>query len=315
MSGGFQTAVNDQPAIGVAGDFADTNPIFTVPFGAGGAVAGPNGCIVGRFAWAVPPIDADGAPASVNNSGAGPVTGFIHREQQGLITVYLEDASMTVPQGFQVAVCNGGDFLVKNDGTTAAQVGMKAYANFADGKVTFAATGSPATGGTSTASTIAEETASVTGSISGDILTVTAVGSGTLYPGSALSGSNVPSGLLLGQQISGTAGGIGTYYVSQSGLTVAATTITAEYGLLTIGGTVAGTFAVGDVISGTNVTAGSTITAAISGTGGAGTYVTQYQTTSSTAIDVAATNVETKWYAMSQGNPGELVKISDHPTG
>jgi hypothetical protein len=54
---------------------------------------------------------------------------------------------------------------------------------------------------------------------------------------------------------------------------------------LTVGGTVTGTFAVGMVLSGTGVTAGTTITALGTGTGGAGTYtVSASQTVSATSI-------------------------------
>ena len=54
---------------------------------------------------------------------------------------------------------------------------------------------------------------------------------------------------------------------------------------LTVGGTVTGTFAVGMVLSGTGVTAGTTITALGTGTGGAGTYtVSASQTVSTTSI-------------------------------
>ena len=54
---------------------------------------------------------------------------------------------------------------------------------------------------------------------------------------------------------------------------------------LTVGGTITGTFAVGMVLSGTGVTAGTTITALGTGTGGAGTYtVSVSQTVSATSI-------------------------------
>jgi hypothetical protein len=57
---------------------------------------------------------------------------------------------------------------------------------------------------------------------------------------------------------------------------------------LTIGGTITGTFAVGQIISGTGVTSGTTITALGTGTGGAGTYtVSVSQTVSSVAINGA----------------------------
>lgn len=57
---------------------------------------------------------------------------------------------------------------------------------------------------------------------------------------------------------------------------------------LTIGGTLTGAFFVGQIISGTGVISGTTITALGSGTGGAGTYtVSISQTVSSTAINGA----------------------------
>lgn len=69
--------------------------------------------------------------------------------------------------------------------------------------------------------------ASVTASISGTTMTVTVVGSGTLYAGSTLSSAT--SGFLAGtkivNQISGTTGGVGTYTVNRS-QTVASGTIT-----------------------------------------------------------------------------------------
>jgi hypothetical protein len=312
-----QTVVNTQPGLGVAGDFADSNPRFTADFGAGGAVAGPNGLTIGLFAWAAPPMDADGASASLNNFGAGPVTGFVAREQQGLITQYLQDAGMLIPGGFMATVFTGGGFLVTNAGSAPAIPGQKAYANLNTGQVTFAATGTPTAGGTSTASTVAAETFAVTGSIANDILSVSAVASGEVQPGSAISGTGVISGTTVTEQLSGTPGGIGTYLLSSAQPAITSETINGTWGLLTIGGTVAGTFPLGGVLSGATgpILANASNGVGLTGAGGAGTYAVPTQTVSSGAIDVTAINVETKWYARSYGAPGALVKISDHPYG
>jgi hypothetical protein len=312
----FPTQVGVQPAPAVAGDFASANPRFNVLAGPGAIVAGAAGVTVARFAWLSGSVlDANGAPAIANSFGTGPVSGFVHRSLQALITAYLTEAGMTIPQGFAVTLFSGGDFWVKNDGTTEALYGQKAYADLATGKVSFAATASPAQGATSTASTIAAGVASVTGSISGDVLTVTAVGSGVLYPGAAISGTGVASGTTIVSQLSGTPGGVGTYAVSIPEQTVASTTISETYGLLTVGGTLTGNYGVGDVISGSTTSAGTVITALGTGTGGAGTYiVNNTQTVGSAALN-ATSNVETKWIAMSAGLAGELVKISDHALG
>lgn len=317
MSGGIQTVVNNQPAPAVAGDFASNNPNdYSVLAGPGGLVSGPSGVTVGRFQWAVPPDDGDGFPAVVNTFGSGPVTGFLAREQQGVISTFLAGSSMSVIPGTEITLYSGGDFWVKNDGAAEAIVGQKAYANFADGKVTFATTATPLAGASGSASTIAAGTSSVTGSILDEVLTVTAVGSGTLYPGTTISGSGVASGTKILSQSSGTVGGVGTYQVSIPEQNVASTAISGTYGLLTVGGTVVGGFGVGDVISGSGVTAGSKITTLGTGTGGAGTYIVDpTQTVGSTAISVSALNVETKWICMSSALPGELCKISSQPLG
>lgn len=68
-------------------------------------------------------------------------------------------------------------------------------------------------------------TASVTASIAATTMTVTAVGSGTLYPGANIMGTGVKYGTMIMSQLTGTTGGVGTYQVSQS-QTVASTTIT-----------------------------------------------------------------------------------------
>jgi hypothetical protein len=76
-----------------------------------------------------------------------------------------------------------------------------------------------------------------------------------------------------------------------------------------------GTLSVGQTLSGSGVTAGTYISALGTGAGGLGTYyVSPSQTVGSITITFAQ-NVETKWYAMSGGQPGELVKISSHPLG
>ena len=380
---GFPSIVNVVQAPGVAGDFCDTNPRATVDAGPGSLVAGAAGVTVGAFAWAGsngltnPATGLIDAYNVVNSYGVGAPTGFVHREQQALITQFLGDDTMTVPTGYPVVLHSAGGFWVKNSGSAAATAGMKAYANFQTGLVTFAATGTPPAGGSVTgsiavnagsASSIAVN--SVTGSFAGTTFTVSAVATGALAPGQTLSGTDVDPATTIVSQLTGTTGSTGTYQVSVS-QTVVSGTVTASGGTLTVGGTVTGTFAPGQTISGSGVTTGTTILSAISGTGGAGTYyVSVAQTASSTAITasggtltvtavasgsiaygdvlsgsgvtagtyvtgnltgtgntgtylvsvgqtvasetitVAATGVETKWVAASNGGVGELVKMT-----
>lgn len=309
---GFQTQVRVQPAPAVEGDFADTNPRYTVDAGPGGLVAGPAGLTVARFAWWAPPLDPNSAPTFANSFGAGVPTGFVHREQQALITAYLAESSMIIPAGFAVTLFSAGGFWMKNNGTTTAVIGQKVYADLGTGRASAAATASPTTGASATGS-IAAGTSSFTGAIAGDVMTVTGAVTGTIYPGTVLSGSGVATGTSVLSQIGGTAGGAGIYYVSIGNQTVAATTISGTYGTFTAASALTGTFGLGNVLSGSGVTAGTTITAFGTGTGGLGTYIVNLtQTAGSTTIS-AASNVETSWYVRSGALVGEIFKASNLP--
>jgi hypothetical protein len=184
-------------------------------------------------------------------------------------------------------------------------------------------------------------TASVfTGSISGTTLTVTSVTSGVIGIGTPISGSTVAAGTVVTGLGTGT-GGTGTYLVSQTqtassttitGLatytvsfqqTVASTTITAgNKGIfplansgvvtasvsgttMTVAAVLAGSLAVGQVISGTGVTTGTTITALGTGTGGTGTYtVSLSQTAASTTLTAIApgASANTSWLNLGATN-------------
>ena len=133
---------------------------------------------------------------------------------------------------------------------------------------------------------------------------------GTFAVGQVLSGTGVTTGttIVAAGNAGGTTWGVGTAQ------TTASATIAGTGGTLTVGGTVTGTFAVGDLIS-TGASAGTYITAALTGTGGAGTYlVNNAQTVSSTTIAVNA-NTQTKWIALNAANAGELVKMSSYVLG
>jgi hypothetical protein len=314
MAGGFQTAVSAVQAPAREGDFCDSNPRASVNAGPGGLVCGASGITIGRFAWWAPPLDVNGTPTVANNFGAGAPTGFVHGEMQGLNTVYMSNAGMLVPAGFPITLMKGGGFWVKNNGTTEALLGQKAYADLATGKISFGPTGSPATGASVTAA-IAASTGSFTGSISGDVLTITAVGSGVAVPGGTLSGTNVATGTMIVNQLTGTAGGIGTYRVNIPEQTVASTTISETYGTMTVSAVGSGVLAINDSLSGTNVVVGTTLTAFGTGTGGTGTYIVNNNTVVGSTTITAASNVETKWFAMSTGLPGELVKMVSQPNG
>lgn len=314
MTGGFQQQVYDQPAAFLAGDRVSQNPIASFLAGPGALVAGES-LFVGRFAWVTPPFDPNGGPSIANSNGNGKPDGFVMRTQQALNSTYLSNAGNQIAEGFQCAIYIAGDFAVVNDGATQAQLGHKAFAYVADGKVAFAPTGTIFGGASATGSDVAAATFSVTGSVEGSVLTVTAVGSGTIYKGASISGGAIPTNPKpkIVEQLSGTAGGVGTYRISVDFLTIASTTISGTYGLLTIG-TATGTFEIGDIITGTGISVTTTITDNIAGTGGSGgTMVVDVNTVVASTTITASEAVETNFYCRSQGDPGDTVKISSYP--
>jgi hypothetical protein len=312
-SGGFQVQVYDQPAAAVAGNRASQNPIFSYDAGPGGLVAGTS-LFVGRFAWVTQPLDPNGGPTLANSSGNGAPNGFLMLNQQALNTTFLSFAGMQVQPGAQTALQISGDFWVVNDGTTEAQVGQKVFAYVATGKAAFAAAGTTFGGASATGSSIAAATFSVTGSISGNVMTVTAVGSGTVVAGASISGTAIPTlpAPQVVSQLTGTAGGVGTYALNVGEITTVSETIAGTYGVLTIG-TATGTFAVGDVLTGTNVVAGTTVTQNLTGSGGSGgTMAVNNNTVVGSTTITASLAIETKFYARSTGLAGEVVKISSN---
>lgn len=268
----FPGAVNVQPGVGVAGDFCSTNPRASVVNGPGAFVAGSSGVTIGAFAW------ADSTNKFASNFGPLTPAGFVCRAQQAIIQTFLADNTQQILPGLVVTLFSEGEFWVKNSGASSTAVGQKAYANNATGLVTFAATGNPPAGATSTASTIALNNTtggtialpSVTATFSGTTMTVSAVGTGALAPGMVLSGTNVDPATTIVAQLTGTTGSTGTYQVSVSQSVTTATTVTAPlWGVLSLATAVTGLFAPGQTLSGTGVTTGTTVGALISGTGAA----------------------------------------------
>lgn len=135
----FQTSVQTYPAYAVAGDFASANPRASFVGPEGGFVAGAAGVTVGRFAW----IQADGK--TILNTGTGKPDGFVHREQQALITTYLAENGSVIPVGFPVTLMRTGDYWATAT-VDAAVKGEKAFAKLADGTINFAAAGATVAG-------------------------------------------------------------------------------------------------------------------------------------------------------------------------
>jgi len=319
----FQAQVYPQQAPGVEGDFCDHNPRATVDAGPGGLVAASEGVTVARFGWLdASIIDPNNAPTLVHTRAVGgvmPPAGFVHREQQGLITNYLGGVSMLVPGGFPITLHQAGGFFVLNRGTSYAQYGMKAFARLSYGAVVFGLTGTSPGAATFTG-VVASTPFTATGSITGNVLNVTAVGAGFVTPGSTITGTNVAVGTKILGQLSGAPGGVGTYGLNIAEQNVVSTAISGTYGVLTTSAFTAGNVEVGDVLSGGTTVAGTTVTAmgpnyGLNGTGLAGTYAVDNNTGVASAALTSSDAIETKWFATSAGAAGEIIKMSSWPLG
>lgn len=243
---GFQKTVNNDQAPAVAGDFASTNPFASVLAGPGALVAPEGGLIVGNFAWV-------GPQGQVSQSYvAGYQVGFLGRNEQALITEFLGEATMVVPEGFMVTLFNEGDFWAEFEG--GATVGNAVYADPNNGAPLSGNVASSGTGSAGFTGTGTVVNASTT-------LTVNTVTAGILSAGDTVAGTDIPVGTTIVEQLTGTPGGVGTYEMSAAATAGAgpeAITATSQYVLMTA--VSAGAFTDEDVISGTNVTAGTKIT-------------------------------------------------------
>lgn len=300
----FQKTVNLYNPLAVAGDFASTNPRATYDASEGALVASLLGVTVGKFAWVDLATNTLVSNAATSNSQP---SGFVHRDQQGLITAYLGEASMVIPQGFPVTLHVSGDFFAKLTGSTPVTPGTALYVNFATGDVL---AGAAPTGASATGSIGSTFTATATGTS----LAVTAL-TGYLSVGDTISGTGVPAGTTIVAQVSGTAGAAGTYTTSIV-TTAAAATVTSFGSVLDVTAVASGVLNVGDSVSGTGVPTNATIASQVSGaTGGVGIYTISIPATAyaaSTTITAAGGVSLTKWTAKNFAAVGELVKISTY---
>jgi hypothetical protein len=248
----FQKTVNDQQAPGVEGDFASTNPFASVLAGPGALVAPAGGLRVGNFFWVGP------AGQTSQSFVAGYQIAFLGRNEQALITNFLGEQSMIVPQGFPVVGFNEGDFWARF--SAGATVGQSVFADPNDGAPLAGAT-APA-GATSTASAGFTGTATVTNGST--TLTVNTATAGILSPGDIITSTNVPGGTTIVGQLTVTAGSgaglLGTYQMSAAATgSSGPQAITSVSTVLDNTADLTGALNFGDVISGTGVTVGTSV--------------------------------------------------------
>lgn len=137
----FQRTIAVTPAIGIPGDFASTNPRQHLVSGTADQfmVADEDGVTMGRFAI----LNADGTvtekPAFADVEASR--LGFVHRVVgSALITTWLGENTMLIPEGRGVELFSHGDFFVRADAITGTPVrGAKVIWNPVTGAINIGA--------------------------------------------------------------------------------------------------------------------------------------------------------------------------------
>jgi hypothetical protein len=261
----FQTTINDYQAIGVPGDFASLNPYSSVLAGNNALVAPAGGLIVGNFFWVGPTGQTSQSFVS------GWQIAFLGRNMQALITQFLEEATMVVPEGFMVTGFNGGDFLANFPAGAAASDYVFADPN--DGTPVANTTNTAPTLGTATASAGFSGTGTVTNGSA--VLTINTVTHGIVSPGDVVAGTDIPTGTTILNQLTGPAGGAGTYTMSADATAGAGPeAVTTESSVMLVTAVASGSLNFGDIFSGTDVVAGSSVGTQVTPFKGVGSIIT-----------------------------------------
>lgn len=145
------------------------------------------------------------------------------------------NATATASMGATFTASGSGTNLTVSAVTGVLTVGETLSGTGIPAGTTIVSQTSGTTGGagvyvTSQATTIS----AATGTSFGNVLTVTAVSSGTLEVGESVTGTGIPAGAVVASQISGATGGVGVYTLS-----VPATAYAASTAITSVGGVVA----------------------------------------------------------------------------
>lgn len=214
---GFQRTIKSQPAPGVEGDFAGANPQGSLLPVVGGAwkVAAGQAVRVGYFAWGAGDGLVYSSAAAAGAAPGGVVgLGFVGRQANipsALITNFLDESVMTLQAGMPVTLLTAGDFYANFPAGAAANAAV--YATAASGAPTTTAGGNTLTqyktASVSKADAVSDNTATIAANTG--VLTLSAPASGVYEVGQRVTGTAVPAETYITAQLTGVAGGAGTY--------------------------------------------------------------------------------------------------------
>lgn len=231
-----------------------------------------------------------------DNSHRKPGSILFAQYNQGAAAAFLRSGNVASLSLAQLRAISG-TLVVQMDGYTrsAGALSLSGATSFSNAATLIQAALNDVGANPSVASVtagIAATTSGFTGSIAGNLLSISAIGSGVVVAGTTISGTGVTAGTKITGQVSGTTGGIGVYTVDTSQV-VESTAISGTYGTMTVSAVVSGvSLDVGQALSGAGVTAGTQITQLGTGTGGTGTYfVDENAVVASTTISAAGADV------------------------
>ena len=229
---------------------------------------------------------------SYDNSTQKPGALLFAQYNPQAVPAYLRSSNVTT-LGLSAIQALSGSLTVVIDGYShvAAAINLAGATSYSSAAalIQTGLTATPVTAAVVTAA-IATASSTITGSINDYILTVTGVTGSAIAAGSILTGGTVLAGTAITSQFTGTPGGVGTYALSASAAQVVVSgTLTGTYGLMTVSAVTSGTLSVGQILSGSGVSAGTRLSGLGTGTGLTGTYyVTPSQTVASTSVTASA---------------------------
>jgi hypothetical protein len=237
---GFQRVVNNEPAPAVEGDFASNNPMSSlIPPVPGAFVVGDANVRIGYFAWGSNTGKVYSSLAAATADG-GPVIGFVARQPNipaAMITAFLGENIMTLQLGREVTLMSAGDFYANVPGATPSAVAniFALATTGAPSLVDDASTEPTGFRAISAARVDVVTAATSTIAVNTGILTVATVSSGgnNIQAGDKVTGTGVPAETYVVRQLTGTAGGAGTYQTNSiNRAAVAAAAFTFHQGTL-----------------------------------------------------------------------------------
>ncbi len=224
------------------------------------------------------------------------------------VAAYIRGGNISVLSIPALQAINGALSIVVDGYARSGTINLSAASSYSAAGSLIATTlnAAPATLATCTGS-IGPQTASFTGSIQGNVLTVSQVAGGTIVDGGVMgtAGGVAANTLITGQLsiTSGLAGGLGTYAVSVA-QAVASASMTESYGLLTVTNVSGGTLSVNQLVTGTGASpsANTVITQLGTAVGTVGTYyVNNSQTVGSISITTTPVPVAVTFDSVSGG--------------